>query len=208
MVSVGYGCCVGSWDRFNRYVLPHAGDRPVLGVSGQTSIAEAYNVALNWAEKSNFDMLILQHDDLEITDEFAEKKFAEAFTEDDVELVGIAGGSSRSGLAWWNCEPIGHQATDAMMIDFGQREGVVELLEGSLLVFSRWAIKYLRFELRSGFHGYDEIAARLWRRHSRRALVVDVDTHHHTSLGFDSEASHQDWLAADEWFRKKWSITW
>lgn len=203
---VGFGCCVGSFERFNRYVLPHVNGRPVAALAGQTSIAEAYNTILNWGVQRELDILVLQHDDLEIMDEDAETKFVDVLSEDGVDLVGIAGGSARGGLAWWNHDPIGKQQTDAVMIDFGKPTGDAELLEGSLLVFSRWAMRYLRFELRSGFHGYDEIAYRLWRRHHRRAVVVDVSTHHHTALGFDDETSHQDWLAADAWFRKKWSI--
>ena len=196
MPSVAYGCCVGSWDRFNRYVVPPAGGAPVLGLSGQTSIADAYNTILDAYSGQRFDMVILQHDDLEILDPDHVAKFAAA----GAALVGVAGGWARSGLAWWNCRPVGHQQTDAMMIDFGARIGTVDLLEGSLLVFSSWAIENLRFESRPGFHGYDEIAM------GTLAEVVDVDTHHYTALGFDNEASQEDWLAADRWFRQKWSI--
>lgn len=213
MTSIGYACCVGSWERFSRYVLPHAqadgadGPRPVLGISGQDSIAAAYNLALDWGVRQNLDMLVLQHDDLEILDgTTSEDVFASALSEDGVELVGIAGGSARGGLAWWNHDPIGAQQTDAMMISHATRTGDVDLLEGSLLVFSRWAMDKLRFELWPGFHGYDEIAYRLRARWNRRAVVVDVATHHHTQLGFDDDASWQAWLAADAWFRKKWGI--
>jgi hypothetical protein len=207
MPSVAYGCCVGSWDRFNRYVVPSAGGAPVLGLSGQTSIADAYNAMLTWAADGNFDLLILQHDDLEITDPDHVAKFAAAFAADEYTmLAGVAGGSARGGLAWWNHDPVGHQLTDAMNIDFGARAGVVDLLEGSILAFSRRGIETLGFESRPGFHGYDEIAMAATRQPGWCAVVVDVDTHHHTALGFDNEASHEDWLAADRWFRQKWSI--
>jgi len=207
MPSVAYGCCVGSWDRFNRYVLPPAGDAPVLGLSGQTSIADAYNVMLRWAYAENIEMLILQHDDLEILDPDHVAKFAAVFAADEYAmLAGVAGGGARGGLAWWNRDPVGHQRTDAMEIDFGPRAGVVDLLEGSILAFSRGGIERLGFESRPGFHGYDEIAMAATRQPGWCAVVVDVDTHHHTALGFDNEASHQDWLAADQWFRRKWSI--
>jgi hypothetical protein len=203
MSSVAYGCCVGSWERFNRYVLPAAGEAPVLGLSGQTSIADAYNVMLRWAAAAeDIEMLILQHDDLEITDPDHVAKFAAAFEADEeAHLLGVAGGNARGGLAWWNHDPVGHQRTDAMMIDFGPRAGPVDLVEGSLLAFSPWAIENVRFDSRPGFHGYDAVAMQV-----SHATVVDVDTHHHTALGFDNEASHQDWLAADQWFRQKWSI--
>jgi hypothetical protein len=203
MVKVGYGCCVGSWERFARYVVPPAGDAPILALSGQTSIADAYNVMLRWAWSEEIGILILQHDDLEILDPDHVAKFAAAFEADpEAQLLGVAGGAMRGGLAWWNHDPVGHQRTDAMMIDFGVRSGRVELLEGSLLVFSSWAIENVRFDSRPGFHGYDAVAMQV-----SYGTVVDVDTHHHTQLGFDNEASHQDWLDADRHFRQMWEIT-
>lgn len=204
--QVGFGCCVGSWDRFARYVVPHAAGRPVMGLSGQTSIAAAYNAILDAYANFDVDLVVLQHDDLEILDPSAEERFEEMVrSQPDIGLIGVAGGSARGGLAWWNQDPVGHQRTDVMMIDFGAREGNVELLEGSLLVFSRWAVRALRFDERPGFHGYDEIAMQAARK-GMRVVVADVDTHHHTALGFDNDASHEDWLAADRWFRQKWSI--
>jgi hypothetical protein len=207
MPSVAYGCCVGSWERFNRYVVPPASGAPVLGLSGQTSIANAYNAILDAYRGQDFDLVILQHDDLEITDPDHVAKFAAIFAEDEYTmLAGVAGGSARSGLGWWNCEPIGHQQTDAGMIDFGPRTGIVDLLEGSILAFSRGGLERLGFESRPGFHGYDEVAMVVARQPGWRSVVVDIDTHHHTPLGFDNDASHEDWLAADRWFRQKWSI--
>lgn len=205
LVNVAYGVCVGSWDKFNRYVLPHTADRPVMALSGQTCIGAAYNLILAAYEMAcDLDMLILQHDDLEIVDPDAESKFAAALAEPGVLLAGVAGGSARGGLAWWNHDPVGHQRTDAMNIDFGSRTGDVDLLEGSLLVFSRVAIELLRFDLSfTGFHGYDDIGMQASRGEGR-AVVVDVDTHHHNPMGFKSGQSHAEWLEADQLFRHKW----
>lgn len=212
MSDLAYGVCVGSWDRFNRYVVPRTQGREVIGISGQTSIAVAYNRILEalcedglvWG---TFKGLILQHDDLEILDpDKAEAEIVRAFQRQNVGLVGVAGGDARSGLAWWNIDPVGHQLTDSMMIDFGKRTGDVTLLEGSLLAFSPWAIENLRFDERiPGFHGYDEIAMQAIRK-DKRVVVVDVDTHHHTMVGFDSLDSHAEWHRADEYFRKKWGL--
>jgi len=38
------------------------------------------------------------------------------------------------------------------------------------------------------------------------AVVADVDTHHHTRMGFKSQASHDQWAAGDRAFREKWSL--
>lgn len=201
MVNVAFGCCVGSWERFNRWVVPSTNRHQITALAGRDSIALAYNLILaEWA-RSGVDVGILQHDDLEILDSDAVNVFVKQFDEEpDLEILGVAGGSARSGLAWWNAEPVGWQRTDAMTIDFGIRTGRVDLLEGSLLVFNRRAMETLQFSERLGFHGYDEIT---FRAHT---AVVDVATHHHTQLGFDNEQSHADWLEADRWFRRKWSI--
>jgi hypothetical protein len=204
---IAFGVCVGSWDKLQKFVIPHVGDWPLIGVSGQTSIASAYNAILAACRyKRPVDYLILQHDDLEITDPLYASKFLAAISEPDVALVGVAGGRSDAGLAWWNRDPIGHQLTDSMMIDFGQRSGEVDLLEGSILALSPWAISNLHFDQHlSGFHGYDEIAAQArWR--GKKAVVIDVDTHHHTNVGFKSRDSEAEWLRGDQYFREKWGI--
>lgn len=206
-MAVSYGCCVGSWDKFQANVAPRTQDREVATLSGQTSIAVAYNRILAaytlpvWKFPG---VLVLQHDDLEITDPDAEDKILAGFEDPTVALVGVAGGSARGGLAWWNHDPIGHQLTDSMNIDFGTRTGYVDSLEGSLLAFSPWAIQWLRFDVQyPGFHGYDEISMQV-KQKGKRCLVVDVDTYHHTQVGFKSRDSEDEWLQADKRFREKW----
>jgi hypothetical protein len=204
---IAYGVCVGSLDKFNSYVLPHTGDYPVFPMFHQTSIAAAYNSILAMASERQPEMLILQHDDLEITDPEALVKLLEAVDEPDVALVGVAGATSIHGLDWWNApDPIGHQLTDSMLIDFGPREGDVVSLEGSILAFSPWAIENLRFDLRfPGFHGYDEISMQAVHL-GKRVVVRDVDTHHHTMVGFKSKASEEGWHMCNAMFREKWSL--
>jgi Glycosyltransferase like family len=206
-MPLAYGVCVGSWDRFNQYVVPRTQGREVVGISGQTSIAVAYNKILDMYRHWPPDGLVLLHDDLEILDQAkAEAAILEAFQDPEVALVGVAGGDARSGLAWWNIDPIGHQATDSMNIDFGRRTGDVTLLEGSFLAFSPWAIGNLLFDQKyEGFHGYDEIAMQAIKA-GKRVVVVDIDTHHHSTLGFDSLDSHAQWHKADQRFREKWGL--
>ncbi len=205
-MNVAYGCCVGSDEKLRRYVLPRLPPlRLLYAQRDQTSIAVAYNQILDDAREDGVEVLILQHDDLEITDPRGEDKLVAAAQLPTVALAGVAGGGG-AGLAWWNQSPIGHQKTDTMDIDFGQREGFVTLLEGSLLAFGPWAIKHLRFDERfPGFHGYDEIARQACAQ-NKLSAVVDVDTWHHNPMGFKSEASHQEWLDADRMYREKWGL--
>ncbi len=201
---IAYGCCVGSWDKVRRYVEPRIGGQ-LLTVHGATSIAEAYNEIIDTARGvHDLEALVLLHDDLEIIDHDFETKLCDALTQRDVALVGVAGARGAGTLAWWNADVIGHQLTDSGMIDFGPRTGDVEVLEGSLLALSPWAVENLRFDTRyGGFHGYDDIGYEAVAR-GKRVVVADIDTHHHTHTGWRSSAYYAAWQAADIKFREKW----
>lgn len=189
--------------------MPRVGNRYLHTLWNQTSIVAAYNEILNyylvhsWVVET-VSAVVLLHDDLEIVDPDFEQKIEAVLQEERVGLIGVAGGKGTNGLAWWNIEPVGHQKTDAMDIDFGTRTGDVDILEGSLLVFSRRAMYRLRFDPRfSGFHGYDEIG-RQCNQLGLRNVVADIDTCHHNRMGFKSPASHEEWLQADQLYREKW----
>lgn len=206
MVDVAYGVCTNSWQRVAAYIAPRIGDRPLIALWGQTSISGAHNTIIDAVQRLDLDMLVLLHDDLELIDPAGEEKLLAAVNEPDVALVGVAGGYNVTGLAWWNATTVGRQRIDSGMLDFGPRSGDVESIEGSLMALSPWALQHLRFDERfGGWHGYDEIGLAA-RRAGKRVVVTDVDTHHHTQLGFDSDDSHQAWLRADEMFRRKYGL--
>ncbi len=206
-MNVAYGCCVGSDGKLERYVMSRVAERSsVYTRRDQTSIAVAYNDMLDAARDDGFDVLILQHDDLEITDPAGEERLVEALRGPGVALAGVAGGSALGGLAWWNADPVGRVRWNGGVLDFGTRAGDVEMLDGCLLAFGRWAIENLRFAPRPGFHGYDADICMRATATGRRVVVADLDVFHHTALGFDDEASHLDWLDADREFRERWEI--
>lgn len=205
-------------------------NRPLIALSNQTSIARAYNTildAFSWRSGKQFgydmDAVILLHTDLTIDDPNGEAKLVAAANEPGVALVGIEGGDGDRGTEWWACNPIGHQYLDTMVIDFAglipgsetgppertkprARAGDVDVLEGSILVFSPWAVEFLRFDENcpAAFHGYDEICFQATAA-GKRNVVVDVQTHHHTNGAYKGQQSVSDWQAANEWSRRKWS---
>lgn len=204
-VNVFYGVCVGDWGKLAANVVPRLGGRPLLALSGQTSIAAAYNTILDAVMWRDVDLLILQHDDLEIVDPDGEAKLRAAVTA-GAGVVGVAGGAHRGDIAWWAHEPAGHvRFSDGQMIDWGVRSGPVDLLEGSLLAFPAATLNKIRFdEAYPGFHGYDADISRQVAYLGLPVMVADVDVWHHTTLGFKTEQSHTDWLAANDIFRGKW----
>lgn len=202
VVTVGYGVCVGSWEKLSRNVVPRV-TGPLLGLSGQTQLTVAYNTILDAYRGRDLDAVILLHDDLEITDPHAEEKFLSALA-DDVALVGVCGGKGDKTLAWWTSETVGHQMTDSGMLDFGTRTGDVAFIEGSCMVFSPWAVDNLRFDERyPGFLGYDDICLSAIQA-GKRVVVADVDTHHHSTVGFKSPQIAAAWDVAEEIFQEKW----
>lgn len=202
-MKIGYGCCVGTWDKFHRYVEPRIPEgRPVLTASNQTSISIAYNAILDGFRVYDLDAVILIHDDLEMIDPRTEEKILTALNYSaGIALVGVAGGGP--SMSWWNVDPVGHQLTDSKLIDFGIRQGFVSMIEGSFMVFSPWAIQELRFDERYEFLGYDDVCLHAIEV-GKQVYVADIDTHHHSTLGYKSESVRQMWERSEEIFNSKW----
>jgi len=203
-VVIRYGACVGSWERIARWVAPRVEGREFVGLDNQSSIAVAYNTILDGYAAGGDGPVVLLHDDLEIVDPDAEAKLLEALAGPNVALVGVCGGTSDASLAWWNGPTVGHQQINGRMLDFGPRTGDVAILEGSILAFSPWAVRHVRFDERfPGFHSYDEVCMTAWAA-GRRNVVADIDTFHHVDLGFKSQASAEAWAHGEHMFQQKW----
>lgn len=201
---IGYGTCVGSWDKLRRNVIPRVGNRPLMALSGQTQLTVAYNTVLDAYRGRELDAVVLLHDDLELVDPNAEEKILKALAEPGVAIVGVCGGKGDQTLAWWESETVGRQMTDSGMLDFGERIGDVAFVEGSLMAFSPWAVENLRFDPQyPGFLGYDDVCLAALAA-DKRVVVADVDTHHHTTIGFKSEAIAAAWDVAETIFQRKW----
>jgi GT2 family glycosyltransferase len=214
VVNVVYGCVTNSLERVQRYVLPRVGDRELLLLYNQHSLTWAYNTILNACSSdasgngTRPDVLILLHDDLELIDPLGEQKIVDAFERHpQVGVVGVAGATNITSLAWWEGETLGHQLTDSQPLHFARSSGYADALEGSILALRGEVIRTLRFdEGYVGFHGYDVDVCFEARRHGWSSLVIDVDTHHHTTLGFKSPEVAASWQRANRWFQEKWML--
>ncbi len=210
-----YGACVGSWDRVEQWITPalqRAGGREFIGLDRQPGLALAYNALLDRFAADGDGPVILLHDDLEILDVADAEAKANAVFDglggDSVAIVGVCGGVSDVSLAWWAGPTLGHQyVNDAdggrMLLDFGDRTGDAGVLEGSFLAFSPWAVRNLRYDVRyPGFHCADEVCLTA-RQAGKRLVVADIDTHHHTQLGFKSEAAAANWATGEALYQQK-----
>jgi len=198
---IAYGCCVGSWAKFAANVIPHVRGAQVIALSGQTSIAATYNKILVSLRGQSVDALVLLHDDLEITDPDAESKIHATATTHAVSGVVGSSGDSPS-LAWWDLGCDGYQLTDSAGV--GSRNfGSGNTVDGSILILSGWAVRSLWFDERySGFHGYDVDLC----RQLTGVGIVDLATHHHTTLGWKSDEVRDSWEQADSVYRDKWGL--
>lgn len=207
---IGYGVCVGSWEKFERNIVPRTGLSPLIGVANASSIAEAYNAILDAYRGQNMGLaaLVLLHDDLEIIDPDFEAKVVAALAEPDVAIVGVVGAGTPRTLAWWNYGLIGHQLTDTHPVAGSVLTGDVACTDGSIMALSPWAMQNLRFDTRyTGFHGYDSDIGMQAHGLGKRVVVADIQTHHHTTLGFKSPEIQQAWDCADAQFQAKWWMT-
>ncbi len=201
---IAYGSAVGDWYRFAKNVGQRTHGRPVLGLSGQPSMAVACNMFLDACKGKGLDAAVWLHDDLEIADPAFEDKVLAALGK-DVALIGVAGGGP--ALRWWDHNPVGHQMTDSGLVDFGQRTGDVDMLEGSVLVFSPWAVENLRVDERyTDFRsGWDDVCLHAWAA-GKRVVVADVDTHHHSTVGWKSPEVEARFAESERIFAEKWGI--
>jgi hypothetical protein len=79
------------------------------------------------------------------------------------------------------------------------------MLEGSVLVFSPWAVENLRVDERyTDFRsGWDDVCLSA-RAAGKRVVVADVDTHHHSTVGFKSPAIEARFVESERIFAEKW----
>jgi hypothetical protein len=205
-MEIVYGCCVGSWEKFYRWVQPRVPyGRQLIALDEQRSISEAYNTVLDEAryERTETPAVILVHDDLEMVDPDTEEKVLKALAEDDVAIVGVCGGGP--SMSWWDHDPIGHQTTDSLHLEFGdRREGDVHVVEGSFFAFSPWAVEHLRFDQAYEFLGYDDVCLLAKRVYNKRVVVADIDTHHHSTVGFKSPEVQTMWYESEKIWASKW----
>jgi GT2 family glycosyltransferase len=174
-----------------------------MTTSNQTSISVAYNAILDGFRVYDLDAVILLHDDLEMIDPSTEHKVTSIFTVPEIAIIGVAGGGP--SMNWWNINPIGHQITDSTHLEFGdRRSGDVDIVEGSFMAFSPWAIQELRFDERYEFLGYDDVCLEA-KRAGKRVYVADIDTHHHSTVGYKSESVREMWERSEVIFNSKWN---
>lgn len=225
---LGFGVAIGSEEKYERFALPgierhRDPEAPLVEVRGRRSIFSAYNEILDELyEDERVEAAAILHEDTEIRDERFEEKVRWALNDPLTAIVGTIGAVGVQGIDWWVhdygigstvLEPIDPavlyetELLEGSEVSGMGSSGEVDMVDGYLLVFSRWAMAELRFDEEGmggpGFHGYDADICFQARERGRKVVAVTMDVaHHRNSVG----PSHyrEDWLRAQIAFRRKW----
>lgn len=215
---LAYGTAIGSEQNYRRFARPAIErlaepDSVILARRGQ-ALQTAYNDMLVEAgDLEGLEGLVLIHEDVEVVDSRFAARVRGAFADPLAAVLGVAGASDVTSLAWWEGEGHGGRIVAPQLGVFGiameyrDRPSEVDAVDGLLLVLSPWAVRELRFDadLAVNFHGYDVDFCFQARARGRKVLVDDFAVVHHTTGGF-REGRAESWIMADVAFKRKWGL--
>lgn len=158
------------------------------------SVCRSYNMLLERAAlEPDVEAVVLIQQDVEILDPGFCDRVRRALEDPDVAIVGAVGATGMSSIAWWDAEisaaPVvqRYQAFGSGEIPaFSWKERApapaeVEVVDGRLMVLSRWALDTLRFDesLQLGY-GYELDLCLKARAAGRKVTTADLKVAYHT----------------------------
>ena len=224
---IAFGCAIASEEKYARYARPGIDrvrdpEAPLIELRGRTCLFTAYNDILDEVERDpRIEAVALVHEDTEIRDERFEDRVRWALNDPAVAVVGTIGAVGVQGIDWWIhsygvgssiLEPIDPEVLfetpliKAAEISGSGSSGEVDMVDGYLMVLSRWAIRELRFDqevVGPGFHGYDADICFQARERGHKVLAMEMAVAHHRN-SVSPSPYREDWLRAQVAFRRKW----
>lgn len=224
---IGFACAIADEEKYRRFALPgiervRDPDAPLIELRDRDCLFAAYNEALDlFASNPRVEAAVLVHEDTEIRDQRFEEKVRWALSDPLVAIVGTIGAVGVQGIDWWVhdygvgssiLEPIEAEELyetpllEGSEISGSGSSGVVDTVDGYMMVLSRWAIRELRFdvdEVGPGFHGYDADICFEARSRGRRVFAAEMAVAHHRN-SVSPTPYREDWLRAQMAFRRKW----
>ena len=224
---IAFGCAIHSEDKYRRFASPgiervREPEVPVIELRGRPCLFNAYNEILDLAAADpRIEALTLIHEDTEIRDERFEERVRWGLADPAVAIIGTIGAVGVEGIDWWVheygvgssiLEPIdAAELYETELIGGSEMSGSgssgeVDMVDGYLLVLSRWAIRELRFDEREvgpGFHGYDADICFQARERGRKVFAAEISVAHHRN-SISPTPYREDWMRAQTAFRRKW----
>jgi hypothetical protein len=217
---IAYGTAVTDEAMYERFAL-----------AGITAVAEpgsammrrqgmplqrAYNEMLAEAAAApDLEAVVLPHQDLRIEEPDFNQRLRAALEDPSVALVGAVGGRGVQSLGWDDdAEMVGTMGGWVHgEVTYFRSEGFdgvldVDVLDGTLLIFSAWAARNLRFDLlfERDFHAYDADICFQALALGRRVVVADLWSVH---CGFGTIAPRRgSWVRASLELDRKWRTHW
>ncbi len=220
---IAFGAAMDDPEAYRRYAMPGIEraiepDSEVYAFAASGLVCRDYNLVLDAAAgREDLEALVLVEQDIELADPDFCAKVRAALGEPDVGVVGSAGATGVSGIAWWDGSVSAAPAVH-LYNEHGSGElpafswlraaaapAEVDTLDGSLLVLSPWAVNNVRFDeaLRLGY-GFDLDFCLQVRAAGRRVMTADLRTIRHRPLDLVRKPEHKAWIEAHIGVAEKW----
>ena len=222
---IAFGCSMLDPELYARRAQPGIErtvepDSEVFAIQAAGPINRSYNLIMARAAAfAELEALVLIDQDAEIVDPLFLAKVRDVLGDPDVGVVGCVGASGAATIAWWEGEVSGGPAVcefgelgggEVPAVAFGgthlsqvRPPGVVDTLDGFVMVLSPWAVRNLRFDESIGFlYGYDFDFCLQVRAAGRKVMTADLGVRRHHGLQLVGE--NEPWIAthirtADKW---------
>jgi hypothetical protein len=221
---IAFGSPVSGAEAFRRYAEPgirlaSEPDSELFAFAAVDPAPRTYNLILEAAAaREDLEALVLVHPHTEIVDPDLLSTIREALSDPEVAVVGCAGASAVSSMAWW--EGAVTAAPGAQR--YGEHGGgelpafawsepapppaEVEVVDGQLFALSPWAVRNVRFDESLIFsHGFDVDFSLQVRAAGRKLVVADLRAVHHRSLELVKDLDL--WAEAHMRVAEKWDQT-
>jgi hypothetical protein len=221
---IAFGCAIGEAEPYLRFAGPgielvKEADSPVLAFAAVDTIARSNNILLDAAAAMpELEALVLLSPYAQLTDGDFAAKIRAALADPEVAVAGCLG--ARGGvrtIAWWQGTEVscssgfrygyhehgGGELPGLPWAQSGPAPAEVDVLDGSVLVLSPWAVHNLRFDetLVLG-HGFDVDYCLQARAAGRKLVTVDFAVIQRRSLKIVSDL--ELWTEAHADFARKW----
>jgi hypothetical protein len=216
-----FGCAVGEAEPYTRHAEPgirRAAERDseVLVFARVDPVSRTYNLLLDAAARSDsLEALVLVQPHTELADTQLCEKIRRCLADPEVAVVGCAGASGVSSLAWWegsvSCGPVTHRYRElggGEMAAFAWADprpapSEVDVVEEALLVLSPRAVRNLRFDESPELgHGFEADFCLQARELGKKVLTAPVQVTLHRSLEILSD--RQLWFHSHVALAWKW----
>ena len=221
-----FGCSITEPDIYAKCAEPGLrlvaeADSEIIANSAAGSLFRSYNLILDTAQdREGLEAVVLVHQDAEIVDPDFCRTLRQELADPDVGVVGCVGALDVRSIAWWEGSVTwasfnhryrefgGGEVPAFSWSDNGQpgyaRTGVVDTVDGFVMVLSPWVVANVRFDegLGSQIHGYDLDFCLQVREHGRKVVTADFKVVHHHSLKLVSDPDV--WIEAHMNLAEKW----